>query len=179
MNNQNLIEDIERQAQAYWDFMTQEEREQYAWLAGIIDGEGSIVITRPRQSQQRGGTLYYRLQLRVAMTDKATITYIHELTEKCGFMGKHTPKNPKHRPDYKWSVQGEKLASILRRCLPFLHTKKYQALLAIEFTDMQKLEGKGGRGKVLTPVRIARREEIRQRLKELNKRGRSQQDEIS
>lgn len=46
---QGLIEDIERQAQAYWDFMTQEEREQYAWLAGIIDGEGTVGIHKRRK----------------------------------------------------------------------------------------------------------------------------------
>lgn len=105
------------------------------------------------------------------MVDKATISYMHMLTEKRGSITKYRPKNPKHSPSYHWRIEGANAASILRCCLSFLHTKKYHALLGIEYTDMQSLEGKGGMGKILTRSQIARREEIYQKFKELNKRG--------
>lgn len=157
--NNSLIEEIERQAQAYWDFMTQEEREQYAWLAGIVDGEGSIVIARHK------GYLLVRLSVR--MTDKPTIDYIHNLTGRGGGICRLGVKDPKrHRPYYKWEASGAYASSVLRRCLPFLHTKRLQAILATEFTELQKL---GGQGRYLNPAQLAKRQEIRARMSQLNR----------
>ena len=124
-----LPQEIEHQAQAYWDFMTQREREQYAWLAGIIDGEGYIGI------RYHGSSL--RLELVIEMTSKEAIDRIRAVT---GYRGKILvrARSPKHKDMWRWEIVGQKVARVLRFCLPYLVVKRRQALCAIEFADFQK-----------------------------------------
>lgn len=133
--NGKLIEDIERQAQAYWDFMTQEEREQYAWLAGIIDGEGCIGIHRYRQARGKGTG--YQLRLTVGMTSKETIEQIKDLT-RIGTISAWQGKPPR-KLKYTWTGNEQEAAGILRRCMPFLVTKRQQAILGIRFAQEKHL----------------------------------------
>ena len=103
-----------------------------AYLAGIIDGEGSILITKI--NNKRSGNIWYRMQVSCAMTDPEAIELLRDT---------FTPDNKQfiyingrekgYRPVYQWLTTGKTSMRILNELLPYLTVKKQQARLAIEF----------------------------------------------
>lgn len=159
-----LLAKYEHQAQTYWDFMSQEEREEYAWVAGLIDGEGCIDARSVWN--KRTGVRNYDLRVRVEMTHKATIEAIKSIT-KVGALWPRSDKRPHRRPIYQWACWDKEAAWVLRRCLPFLVTKKAEAILGIEFAEGIE----PGRGKPLSPATIAKRESLIRAIRALKHNG--------
>jgi len=154
-DREKLIENIESQAQAYWDFMTQEEREEYAWLAGIIDGEGSIIIYHAHKDY------LHRLKLQIRMTHRPTLEKISAIT---GIKFRRVRENHSRRkPYFGWEVSGETAASILRRCLSTLTTKRAQALIGIALVELQKTYMRR-----VSPAFLAKEESLHQAMSALN-----------
>lgn len=133
--NSTFIESIERQAQASWDFASQEERELYAWLAGIVDGEGSIFILRHYHKRDKRWDFY--LRIKVSMTSKETILRLKQIA-KVGSI-QQEKQRPPHRVLFTWTASSREAAAVLQCCYPFLVTKKSQASLALEFAESHKL----------------------------------------
>ena len=163
-----LLAKYEHQAQTYWDFMSQEEREEYAWLAGIIDGEGSIQISYTQG--HRRGQKYFRLILAVNMTHEACVGKCLRITCAGSIIRCYTPKMQAagHRPTFRWQVADKNAASILRRCLPFLEAKKQQAILAIQFQELKASES-AQETHNLTPSMWERRKAIKNAIHQLNR----------
>jgi hypothetical protein len=162
------LDQIERQAQAYWDFMTEDERNQWAWLAGIIDGEGHIGIYSYSNPKR------FRVALAVCMTHKPTIERIREITGD-GFITLDHPKRRQYqKTGYKWQLSDRAVATVLRCCLPYLYTKRTQALTAIRFVETQYWSrfANTGQGRLPLPPNLAKRQaELHQQMKQLNHRG--------
>mgnify|MGYP001585454592 CR=1 FL=1 len=104
-----------------------------AWLAGIIDGEGSISI-----SDRRRDGRWFRLDLDIGMTHETTIDYIFHLTD-LGNKGQRDDGDDRHAICHLWRASGEDAQIILKQVLPFLVTKRQQALIALEFPIPPKL----------------------------------------
>lgn len=98
--------------------------EQAAWLAGFIDGEGCIRITR------RGNS--YALLLFVANTHTASLERIKEITG-VGNILRRRMQSPRHKEVGGWVVSAEGAETVLRQTIAFMVTKQPQALLAITF----------------------------------------------
>lgn len=161
-----VVGEIENQVQAYWDFMTQEEREQYAWLAGIIDGEGAIYIGK----KPRDWYIQYSLTLRVAMTAKTTIENIKAITHVGStHIGRHLQRN-RAKPLHIWVCYDRQAAAILRKCLPFLVTKRPHALLAVGFSEARQVVTGKGISKEVSPNLKAKWERFYIALRQLNAR---------
>jgi hypothetical protein len=119
----------------------QMEGEKLAYIAGIVDGEGSIMIQRDmsisfmRQRLERGSTEpHYHACVRVGMNDPSAVNFIHEVT---GY-GKVVKEKPYHhkKPMYRWTIRRrDEIVPFLRLILPYLLVKKTQAELAIKFMD--------------------------------------------
>jgi hypothetical protein len=107
-----------------------------AWLAGIVDGEGTITLC----PNSNGIGIGY-ISISIGMTHVATIRHIRSLTGH-GMFVMSVPKNPKHRTCYYWTVRCKQAAAVLRKLLPFLVTKKKQALLALQFDALMMPIGK-------------------------------------
>ena len=62
--------------------------EKFAYIAGLIDGEGSIMYKRYLEKKQNRPRPYWtwRVRIDVAMTDKDTIKYLYD-TVLCGWWG--------------------------------------------------------------------------------------------
>ena len=98
---------------------------EIAYLAGIVDGEGSInILAKPKTRQ-------IQLRLQVANTSTDLIDW---LEEKCG--GKvyyHKMHSTYHKQRYDWVVTGKEAKAVIKILLPLLIVKKRQATLALTF----------------------------------------------
>jgi hypothetical protein len=107
----------------------------YAYIAGILDGEGCIHIDKknPRKGSINPG---YVLRIFVNMCDGRALDFL------VGFAGGRISKLYDRRGNrnicYHWSTECGKAAELLKKCLPFLRTKREQAELAIRFRTRQE-----------------------------------------
>ena len=107
-----------------------------AWLAGIIDGEGSIfVMKQTRKDRERD--INYILRISVDSTDPY-------MAPACGKIAggpcilQTRDKRENCSDGLKWQVNGKQAVKVLKAILPFLKVKRAQAALAIEFQETTK-----------------------------------------
>ena len=105
------------------------KKNKYIYLAGIIDGEGSLIITR----SDRGTYYNYYARIHVKNTD---MRLMHWLVDNFGGnIHPHKPKSPLHKKAYSWYFSGNAKSKeiFLLALLPYLIIKKEQAILLVEF----------------------------------------------
>ena len=98
-------------------------RDATIYLAGIVDGEGALVISKHISSNKRGYN--YQTRLEISNTVEALPLWIQE-----NFGGRvsvytrnQTPKNSR-KTVYRWVCEGERLTHICELILPFSVIKK-------------------------------------------------------
>lgn len=103
---------------------------QAAYLAGIIDGEGSIMLYR----REKGAAM----RVTVANTNRALLDWCATV---CGVgnIVMTERSNPKHKPSGMWHVNSQAAASLLEQTRPYLVIKGEQADVAIEFQRKLKV----------------------------------------
>jgi len=146
----------------------QREAILFSYLAGIIDGEGTIRIgaNNPPAKWPNRNIVYYA-SIGLGMTDKAVI----ELFAKK--FGGNLRKEcvPNRKIVYRWGTCGSKVVpEIIKRLLPYLIVKKKQAELVIKFCEERKTTG-FRRNKKLPISELQRREEFYWKVKKLNAVG--------
>lgn len=106
--------------------------EQWAYLAGIIDGEGCICIHGQKcwNRKRTKRYTYYTLFLTVGNTSYRLLKWLHD-----NFGGSLAPakKKENRRQVWHWNTASKHAEDILTRVLPYLVIKKDQAELALEF----------------------------------------------
>jgi len=143
-----------------------------AYLAGIIDGEGSINITSTKAPNSRN--VSHALRMSVTNTSEALMVWLIDTFGSGRQMSRNT--NPgKWATRYDWVVYGHQAEVVLRAVLPYLVIKRDQARLALEFrgigrTQKPYLHIRGG-APALDPDVVIEREDIKRRLSVLNRRG--------
>lgn len=95
-----------------------------AYIAGFIDGEGTIGIY-----QQRRG--YACVKVSVANTKKKPIEFMIRVTG-IGTVFHRPCRNEKHAPSYWWQASSDAACTLLRQLQPYLLIKGKNAELAIE-----------------------------------------------
>lgn len=91
--------------------------EQAAYLAGIIDGEGTITLSRHNIHRHR------YVSVTISNCELPLLEYVREIIG----VGKITTKrvyNPKHSPGYTYQVYSRQALDLLKVVLPHLHTYK-------------------------------------------------------
>jgi hypothetical protein len=112
--------------------------EQYAYLAGIVDGEGSIYITKSKDKQFTAG-------LKVAMNDKPALVLFQSVFG--GKISKGTRKIDKRNNKLyapAWVLQYRSLndiKSIITKLTPFLQVKRKQAQIVLDFIELKFFPG--------------------------------------
>ena len=104
-----------------------------AYMAGILDGEGSIVIAKQKRIRKaRYNKPYYRLHCAVSNTNEDVITLFwltfggsKSVRKQNGIRGKS--------PLYSWDAVCKVAFNCLEQLLPYLRIKQRQAQLGIEF----------------------------------------------
>lgn len=130
-----------------------------AYLAGLIDGEGTVRIMRALKK-------WYAPFIQVTNTDKSMMDWLQNIlgTKGIGRLYVEQPKNPKFRTKYVYniaSVQGAK--QILEQITDILTTKRKQAMLLLEFIKLKEEKADYGV--------LPREKEIFDEIGRLNMRG--------
>jgi len=104
-----------------------------AYIAGIVDGEGSIGIGK-------GKNMCLKPEVYVGMTDPACINALYNNTE-VGNMGSCSREKLLHKRIYTWRVKGKLEIYVLLKALrPYLITKKKQVDVLMEFIERRMLD---------------------------------------
>lgn len=140
-----------------------------ARLATILDCEGAVCIIKsaPKTKYHCISPTYCGRVLLSMVPD----VFILEFQKYFGGAIKRRHKNPKWRPQYCWSIGGQKAYYLLVMLFPFLRLKKKQAALVIglnlirEEAKKNRLWGPG------RPLDCSAYEDLYSFSRELNKRG--------
>lgn len=141
----------------------------YAYLAGIIDGEGTIRIARNKLKSKPHWNYTYSAHISVGMSNKEVL----ELFQKTFGYKISVRKEcvPNRKTMYRWGTSGNNTTpKILKELLPYLIVKKKNAELVIEFCETKQTCGypkKLG----LPKEELQRREFYFQEVKKLNAVG--------
>ena len=116
-----------------------------SWLAGFIDGEGTISITQ-RKPQPKYRTYHITMVafLSIANTHAETMLFIKTALDdlyggSIGCFGKYEGKKHIHKEFYLLTISKQsQLLPILLDLLPFLIMKKTQAELVIKYLESRQ-----------------------------------------
>lgn len=111
---------------------------QIAYLAGIIDGEGSIGLYSKRPSDK--DRHYVTLQLSVVNTSKPLMKWL-SANVPVGNVGRKAGPKTNHKEIFHWTASSSKAVEVLRLVLPYLVVKKAQAEVVIELWDFEQQNG--------------------------------------
>ncbi len=92
--------------------------EEAAWLAGFIDGEGTIKAFRKERGRNKIAWV-----IAVSNTDKESLEYCKEITGVGGLIFKKVYKDT-HKDQYQWRVQSQRnIRGILLQIQPYCRIK--------------------------------------------------------
>jgi hypothetical protein len=135
-----------------------------AYLAGIMDGEGAIYISRKKDPTMKAG-YGYRMVLGVANTDLPLMNWLVEATG-LGTVKPRKRHSPKHKQAYDWYLWSIQAYQFLKAISPYLKQKKQRATIAMSFMEKHSTH-KG----YLTPEEANAQVAVYDEMKILNKRG--------
>lgn len=137
------------------EFLTAED---CAYIAGLVDGEGSIYVMKHREK-----TFYAAIS--ICMTHEGVLQW---LAEKVGLSVSKIPRtNEGWRDQYGFRIHGKRAMRLCERMLPYLKVKRRQAELIVTFPA----EARRAPGRLLSDETNAIRLRLRQEINGLNTRG--------
>ena len=109
-----------------------------AYMAGIIDGEGSIYIGN-FSSNPKTGSKYYQTNIEVTNTDKQLMDWIVNTFggRLNTYTAKQLPKNSR-RTVYRWIATGERVTHLCEVLKPYIIAKRRQLEIMIEMRATYK-----------------------------------------
>lgn len=108
-------------------------RTDWAWLAGLLDGEGCITINRQRARNRKDlKTDSFRLYVQITMGHKLALNRCKAISG-VGSIQPHTVSKKNANPAFCWMVSARDAQRILRNVLPYLAVKRAEAELAMDF----------------------------------------------
>ena len=140
---------------------------QAAYLAGIIDGEGFVGLSKKKDLKGVRGGYSYRPYIGVSNTCKSVIDWIAGVT-KIGNVRANSPPKAGHKPSWRWEAWSQKASYVLRAVRPYMVIKTRQADLIILYTaTATRHPGNPG----LTVEERQFQIDTYEKLKAINKRG--------
>ncbi len=121
-----------------------------AYIAGIIDGEGTVTLTR------RNLTSHRHLVVTISSTDRDLLLYIQDLIGVGKITTKRTYKTH-HVPGCTYQIANRQALTLLRHVAPFLRTyKKERARIALaDYLNVTPRNGKYSRNLLTEKQRFA------------------------
>ncbi len=137
---------------------------QKAYIAGIIDGEGTIVIQKMfRTAKRYNGKASYAMHVAVEMGCREVPEFLIKTVGRGSLYSRKRPD--RKRIMYSWRVSGKDAAYFLQKIKKELVLKIKEAEIAIEF---QKTMIFKGRGNPVTKEILKIRDRLFQRLKKIH-----------
>jgi hypothetical protein len=103
---------------------------ELAYLAGLIDGEGCLMIYRKKDKR---GTLHFRCNTGVANTSQRAIAWLQDRVGGSAHASKASRVG--HLPVMHWRCEGPRMAHLLTAVRPYLVIKPELAGLLIEMQE--------------------------------------------
>lgn len=135
---------------------------ELAYLAGLIDGEGSIGLYET--TSPNAGWRNYGLNLIVNMCDIEGIELLRSIYG--GHLSMRKKSKACHRQQYRLKLGRHATYACLKDLLPYLRIKRLQAELAIQFAATVGDHNRKGRGAKLPQEIVDQRNIISLQLKE-------------
>lgn len=108
-----------------------------AWLAGLFDGEGSIVELKRKDRQLTKG---WRITITNTNTD--LLDRVEEVTGVTArVLMKRRTLNPKHSQAFYWQCYSTTAAGVLLQMYPFLIVKRQRAAMVLQQYGMMPSGG--------------------------------------
>lgn len=144
-----------------------------AYLAGLMDGEGSISLARSFAKRTRGRYVYPLV--RIANTDKPMIDWIIQRIP-FGALQYRSRMNERCKNVYHIGWASSEAIEVLELILPYLITKKERAIIVIDLWNLNKRArdeagGYFGHGHPIPDWLTEKRSEAFDQMAILNKRG--------
>ena len=93
--------------------------EQAAYIAGLVDGEGTVALTRRHSRQNR------QLVICISSTERYLLEYVLEVVGAGRISNKRTYL-PQHRPSFTYAIDNRQALDLLRQITPYLKTYKFK-----------------------------------------------------
>lgn len=116
-----------------------------AYLAGFIDGEGCISITKYK-SKIINRSISYVLKLHIYQSGISGYEMLKTWKNKVGLgfiSGNKYPEHPAYKDSHEWQITANDAILLLNEVIPYLVIKQSQAQLAIKFQKMMKGSKRG------------------------------------
>lgn len=138
-------------------------------MAGLIDGEGCLTITK--YQGKNNITPVFCAQVLIAMTSKEAIEYARTTTGAGRVYNQE--KRGNSCAQYRWAVNNTAdVLAILVAITPYLVVKAEEARTLMEYLCLPKAPDIG-RGHSMPPVYVKQREAYYQRLRDLKTKGKA------
>lgn len=137
--------------------------EEVAYIAGIIDGEGSIGIydiTTNKKGKRWHSVL---VRITIANTCKDLFEWLIPRLPGCRVYWQAQTRKPNHRMCGRLTLDGTKGIALCERLIPYLNIKRKQAEIAVRFYS----EGNWTPGTRVSKEEWGRREALRQEFAEV------------
>lgn len=135
-----------------------------AYIAGLIDGEGTVGIYKKNPIKPTH-KVAYRERVAISNSNTEVLDYIHQFFPGC--IAKNTRYSDKHSPMFRLEYHVLKARPILEACLPYMRIKKKQAEMVLAYRDNIVIDQFHN----LPQEELDKREWYYQELKKLNKTG--------
>ena len=143
-----------------------------AYVAGIVDGEGSISIIAQKTSKNRFGHTFF-VQVSVANTNEWLVRQLQMFFGGSVYYNKRKVERGEGnwKPVYKWQIDTNGAVQFLVAILPYLKLKKAQAEIVISFQDRRNKRPKNHKLMPKTEGEHAIEEAEQLLVHTMNKRG--------
>ena len=123
-----------------------------AYIAGLFDGEGSVLFTRKNEKKKKHNGKGYRISnsmrinMEITMTDKSVIFWVHDILG-CGTVTRKPRKGlrkdgTKYLPQWKWRATFRDAYYVCCMIWPWAHVKLPKIQKIIEHYTHQALDNK-------------------------------------
>ena len=144
--------------------MDNQRQTELAYYAGLIDGEGSIIIAKQTSHPTRKTPMHVGI-LQVGMVTREPLDDLQRLFG--GSVRVDKVRAPGYRPMYRWACTGRNITTrALLQLYPFLRVKKPQAqrVLDLNLNWLTPVRRDCG----VSPVELQRREALYREVRQLN-----------
>lgn len=108
-----------------------------AYIAGIIDGEGTITLTRKHRNENR------QLAITISSNERCLLEFIQQSVGAGKITNKRTTK-AEHAPQFTFAVHNRQALALLKQVAPYLRSyKRNRATLILQ--DYLRLTPRNGR----------------------------------
>lgn len=136
------------------------------YLAGLIDGEGCIRITRAFSKNKSRNWSHFAAVI-VVNTSAVLMDWLASLG---GSVKAHNRNRPAHwKPCWSWNIHGENAVRLLTAIRPYMRIKGQQADIALALHHLKQKTRLGRpKGSALTEAEVSASEALRQEMLTLN-----------